>query len=114
MARWSGCFVGILFSFSAADKLQVFCFPADRSADITQVLDFAATYLGGGTSYQRPLSPAGELLAEEFKDTTRARGDILMLTDDDCGVTETWLRHRIEENRTRPLSLGSDGAHRAR
>ncbi|MCX5238668.1 VWA domain-containing protein [Streptomyces prunicolor] len=83
-------FVGILFS--AADKLQVFRFPADRPADIAQVLDFAETFLGGGTSYQRPLSAAGELLEVEFNDTTRARGDIVMLTDDDCGVTETWMR----------------------
>ncbi|MFI6543063.1 VWA domain-containing protein [Streptomyces prunicolor] len=83
-------FVGILFS--AADKLKVFRFPADRPADLTQVLDFAETFLGGGTSYQRPLSAAGELLEEEFNDTTRMRGDIVMLTDDDCGVTETWMR----------------------
>ncbi|MFD4555461.1 VWA domain-containing protein [Streptomyces sp. NPDC058469] len=83
-------FVGILFS--AADKLQVFRFPADEPADITQVLDFAETFLGGGTSYQRPLSAAGDLLEEEFNDTARARGDIVMLTDDDCGVTEQWMR----------------------
>jgi len=83
-------FVGILFS--AADKLQVFRFPADRPAGLAQVLDFAETFLGGGTSYQRPLSAAGELLEAEFNDTTRARGDIVMLTDDDCGVTETWMR----------------------
>ena len=83
-------FIGILFS--AADKLQVFRFPADRPAGIAQVLDFAETFLGGGTSYQRPLSAAGELLEAEFNDTTRARGDIVMLTDDDCGVTETWMR----------------------
>jgi len=83
-------FVGILFS--AADKLQVFRFPADRPAGIAQVLDFAETFLGGGTSYQRPLSAAGELLEAEFNDTTRARGDIVMLTDDDCGVTGTWMR----------------------
>jgi uncharacterized protein with von Willebrand factor type A (vWA) domain len=83
-------FVGILFS--AADKLQVFRFPADEHADITRVLDFAETFLGGGTSYQRPLSAAGELLEEEFDDAARIRGDIVMLTDDDCGVTETWTR----------------------
>ncbi|GHE50077.1 vWA domain-containing protein [Streptomyces capitiformicae] len=83
-------FVGILFS--AADKLQVFRFPADEPADLDRVLDFAETFLGGGTSYQRPLSAAGELLAEEFDDAARRRGDIVMLTDDDCGVTEEWMR----------------------
>ncbi len=83
-------FAGILFA--AADKLQVFRFPAGQPADIARVLDFAETFLGGGTSYQRPLSAAGELLEEEFNDAARARGDIVMLTDDDCGVTEAWMR----------------------
>ena len=83
-------FVGILFS--AADKIQVFRFPAGQPAGTDQVLDFAETFLGGGTSYQAPLSVAGELLEEEFNDTARARGDIVMITDDDCGVTETWMR----------------------
>ncbi|UUU28082.1 VWA domain-containing protein [Streptomyces sp. DSM 40750] len=83
-------FVGILFS--AADKLQVFRFPAGQPAGIDRVLDFAETFLGGGTSYQRPLTAAGELLAEEFDDAARRRGDIVMITDDDCGVTEEWMR----------------------
>ncbi len=83
-------FVGILFS--AADKLQVFRFPAGPPADIAQVLDFAETFLGGGTSYQTPLTVAAELLKEEFNDAARTRGDIVMLTDDECGVTEEWMR----------------------
>ncbi|MGO4422994.1 VWA domain-containing protein, partial [Streptomyces sp. MCAF7] len=59
-------FVGILFS--AADKLQVFRFPAGRPAGIDRILDFAETFLGGGTSYQSPLTAAGALLEEEFND----------------------------------------------
>jgi uncharacterized protein with von Willebrand factor type A (vWA) domain len=51
-------FVGILFS--SADKIQVFRFPADRPADVYAVLDFAETFLGGGTSYQTPLTAASE------------------------------------------------------
>ncbi|MGW1813669.1 VWA domain-containing protein [Streptomyces sp. NPDC002125] len=83
-------FVGILFS--AADKIQVFRFPAGQPAGIDRVLDFAETFLGGGTSYQTPLSAAGELLEAEFDDAARARGDIVMITDDECGVTEEWMR----------------------
>ncbi|MEU4997850.1 VWA domain-containing protein [Streptomyces sp. NPDC021622] len=83
-------FVGILFS--AADKLQVFRFPADRPAGIDRTLDFAETFLGGGTSYQTPLTAAAELLGEEFNDAARKRGDIVLLTDDECGVTEEWMR----------------------
>ncbi|GAA2314020.1 VWA domain-containing protein [Streptomyces kunmingensis] len=83
-------FVGILFS--AADKLQVFRFPAGESAGMPRVLEFAETFLGGGTSYQRPLSAAADVLRQEFDDAARARGDIVMITDDDCGVTEEWMR----------------------
>ncbi|GGS13514.1 hypothetical protein GCM10010252_61120 [Streptomyces aureoverticillatus] len=83
-------FVGILFS--AADKIQVFRFPAGPPAGIDRILDFAETFLGGGTSFQTPLTAARELLGEEFNDTARTRGDIVMLTDDECGVTEEWMR----------------------
>ncbi|MFE5598413.1 VWA domain-containing protein [Streptomyces coelicoflavus] len=90
-------FVGIVFS--AADKLRVFRFPAGRPAGPDRVLDFAETFLGGGTSYQRPLTAACELLEEEFDDSARRRGDIVMLTDDDCGVTEEWMRGWNEAKR---------------
>lgn len=90
-------FVGIVFS--AADKLRVFRFPADRPAGLGRTLDFAETFLGGGTSYQRPLTAAVELLDEEFNAAARTRGDIVMLTDDDCGVTEEWMRGWNEAKR---------------
>ncbi len=83
-------FVGILFS--SADRIRVFRFPAGQPAGIAEVLDFAETFLGGGTSYQTPLTAAGDLLAEEFNDAARARGDIVLITDDECGVTEQWMR----------------------
>ncbi|ESU46073.1 hypothetical protein P376_5950 [Streptomyces sp. HCCB10043] len=83
-------FVGILFS--AADKVRVFRFPAGRPAGIDQVVDFAETFLGGGTSYQTPLTAARELLEEEFDEAAAVRGDIVMITDDECGVTEEWMR----------------------
>ncbi|MFG3004680.1 VWA domain-containing protein [Streptomyces calvus] len=83
-------FVGILFS--AADKIRVFRFPGDRPAGVTEVLDFVETFLGGGTDFQRPLGTAAALLEEEFDDTARRRGDIVLITDDACEVTEQWVR----------------------
>lgn len=83
-------FVGVLFS--SADKIRTFRFPAGQPAGIAQVLDFAETFLGGGTSYQTPLTAAGALLAEEFNDAAQLRGDIVMITDDECDVTEEWMR----------------------
>ncbi|MBT3164294.1 hypothetical protein HTV80_14380 [Streptomyces sp. Vc74B-19] len=83
-------FVGILFS--AADKLQVFRFPGDRPAPVTDVLDFAETFLGGGTDFQRPLGTAAKILEEEFDSASRGRGDIVLITDDACEVSENWTR----------------------
>jgi uncharacterized protein with von Willebrand factor type A (vWA) domain len=83
-------FVGILFS--AADKIKIFRFPAGDRAGIARTLDFAETFLGGGTSFQTPLTAASELLAEEFSDAGRMRGDIVMITDEECDVTEEWTR----------------------
>jgi uncharacterized protein with von Willebrand factor type A (vWA) domain len=83
-------FVGILFS--SADRLRVFRFPAGEPAGIDRTLDFAESFLGGGTSYQAPLTRAGALLEEEFNDAARSRGDIVLITDDECGVTEEWTR----------------------
>ncbi|GGQ89453.1 hypothetical protein GCM10010145_68650 [Streptomyces ruber] len=90
-------FVGILFS--AADKLRVFRFPAGAAADLAQVIDFAETFLGGGTDFQRPLSAAGELLEEEFDDAARGRGDIVLITDEECDVTQEWMRGWNEAKR---------------
>ncbi|MET8473446.1 VWA domain-containing protein [Streptomyces sp. NPDC006422] len=90
-------FVGILFS--AADKVRVIRFPADRPASLDDTLDFAETFLGGGTSYQAPLGAARDVLEREYADTARARGDIVLLTDDDCGVTEEWTRDWNEAKR---------------
>ncbi len=45
------------------------------------MLDFTETFLGGGTSYQTPLTAVGELLEEEFNDATRMRGDIVIRRD---------------------------------
>ncbi|MEU1513766.1 VWA domain-containing protein [Streptomyces sp. NPDC005811] len=97
-ARHSGReFAGILFS--APGKVRVFRFPADEPAPTDRVLDFAETFLGGGTSYQTPLTAAADLLEAEFDDTSRTRGDIVLITDDDCGVGEEWTRTWNEARR---------------
>jgi uncharacterized protein with von Willebrand factor type A (vWA) domain len=83
-------FVGILFS--SAEFVKVCRFPASQPAGIAGVLDFAEHFFGGGTDYQAPLSAAVELLDEEFNTDGRQRGDIVMITDGECDVTEKWMR----------------------
>ncbi|MFF0746345.1 VWA domain-containing protein [Streptomyces sp. NPDC004111] len=93
-------FVGILFS--APGKIQTFRFPAGEQVATGRVLEFAETFLGGGTSYESPLRAATEILDQELNDASRSRGDIVMITDDECDVGEEWLsdwrtaKHRLD------------------
>ncbi|MFD8385242.1 VWA domain-containing protein [Streptomyces sp. NPDC059679] len=83
-------FVGILFA--SQDEVSVHRFPADQPAPIADVIEFAEHFYGGGTDYQAPLSAAVELLEAEFNDAGRQRGDIVMITDGQCDITEEWMR----------------------
>jgi len=83
-------FAGILFS--SAGQHQVFRFPACHPPAIDDVLDFAETFYGGGTDFQTPLDDAVALLEAEHNTDGRMRGDIVLITDGQCLVTEDWMR----------------------
>jgi uncharacterized protein with von Willebrand factor type A (vWA) domain len=90
-ARAGRCdFVGLLFS--SAGEQETFRFPAGQAPRIGDVLDFAEFFWGGGTDFATPLDAAAELLEAEFNDDGRMRGDIVLITDGECGVTEDWMR----------------------
>jgi uncharacterized protein with von Willebrand factor type A (vWA) domain len=82
-------FAGILFG--NARELQAFRFPAGQ-APITEVLDFAEFFFGGGTNFAAPLDAAAGLLEAEYNDVGKQQGDIVLITDGECGVTDTWMR----------------------
>ncbi len=83
-------FAGILFS--STDQVQVFRFPAGGPYHIGDVLDFAEHFFHGGTDFQTPLGTAVDLLAAEYNTAGRQRGDIVLITDGLCEVTEDWMR----------------------
>lgn len=106
-------FVGILFS--NADQVQTFRFPAGQPYDIVTVIEFAEHFFGGGTDFEAPLSAATELLDTEFNTAGRARGDIVLITDGECGVHEDWMRQWNEAKvaldfRTFGISIGDSRA----
>lgn len=80
-------FVGIIFANGTKQK--VFRFPKGQG-DIDTVLAFTETFLGGGTDFQRPLDMAMDILEEEFSSERKAKGDLVLLTDDECRVTPEW------------------------
>jgi len=83
-------FAGILFS--SPGEQMTFRFPARQPTPIGDVLDFAEYFYGGGTDFQTPLDTAADLLEAEYNDEGRMRGDIVLITDGERGVTEDWMR----------------------
>nr|WP_255345781.1 VWA domain-containing protein [Streptomyces chartreusis] len=83
-------FVGILFS--SRDQISVHAFPASQPVPIGRVIDFAEDFFGGGTDFEAPLSTAVDVLEAEYNEEGRPRGDIVFITDGECGVSEEWMR----------------------
>ncbi|MFI6290068.1 VWA domain-containing protein [Nonomuraea sp. NPDC050790] len=81
-------FVGILFSNE--DQQKLFDFPKGQ-ADIAQVLEFGEHFYGGGTSFTEPLDQAADILAETWNVDRLAHGDIVLVTDGSCRVSDEWL-----------------------
>jgi uncharacterized protein with von Willebrand factor type A (vWA) domain len=104
-------FAGILFS--SAGELATFRFPANQPARISDVLDFAELFYGGGTDFATPLDAAADLLEAEYNAEGRMRGDIVLITDGECRVTEEWMRSWQERkarlgHRVFGISIGAD------
>lgn len=83
-------FAGILFS--SAREQKTFRFPAGQPPRIGDVLDFAELFFGGGTDFETPLDAAAGVLEAEFDQDGKARGDIVLITDGECRVSEPWMR----------------------
>ncbi|MFD0889393.1 VWA domain-containing protein, partial [Streptosporangium algeriense] len=83
-------FAGIVFSHENAPP-KVFEFPGGR-ASVEQLLEFGETFLGGGTSFTRPLDEAAELLERAYNAEGTQRADIVMITDGEAKVSEEWMR----------------------
>jgi uncharacterized protein with von Willebrand factor type A (vWA) domain len=79
-------FAGILFS--SPGQQMTFRFPARQPVAVGDVLDFAEYFYGGGTDFQAPLDAAADLLEAGYNTDGRMRGDIVLITDGHCGVTE--------------------------
>ena len=78
--------------FGSESEIKVFRFPAGRKPQIGDVLDLAEFFFAGGTDFETPLAVAAELLDAEYNDAGKMRGDIVFVSDGECGVSDDWLR----------------------
>lgn len=58
---------------------------------IDGVVDFAETFLSGGTDFVTPLSRSLDLLKEQYEKEGSVSGDIVFCTDGICGVPDDWM-----------------------
>jgi uncharacterized protein with von Willebrand factor type A (vWA) domain len=101
-------FYGILFG-SKRDPLVEFQFDPKKSPtmqtklsdgsmqrheyphEVEAVLDFAEYEFGGGTDFEYPISRAIEVLDEQYNENGASKGDLVMITDGECYVSEDWI-----------------------
>lgn len=97
-------FAGILFS--AATQVKVFRFPAGQ-APIGDVPDFSEFFWYSGTDFQAPLDAAADLLEADYNADGTQRGDIVLVTDGHCGISEDRMRHYHDrKNRLNDRTFG--------
>lgn len=82
-------FYGIIFS-SSRDQMLEFHWPKGV-APIEEVLDFAEFAYHGGTDFEAPIGRAVEVLQEQFHADDAQKGDLVMITDGECYVSEDWM-----------------------
>lgn len=82
-------FYGIHFS-SSYDPLKEWYFPRGK-AQINDVLDFAEYFYGGGTDFQKPIGRAVEVLEQMFNTEGAQKGDLVLITDGECRVSDEWF-----------------------
>jgi uncharacterized protein with von Willebrand factor type A (vWA) domain len=68
---------------------QSFLRPGDFTTD--RLIEMAELFLSSGTDFVTPLNEGIRLLEDEHRRTGRITSDIIMITDGECGVTDTWL-----------------------
>lgn len=61
------------------------------------VIEFVKTHFNGGTNFVTPLDFALSKLQAQHKATGAVKGDIVFLTDGECGVPSDWLNRFCEE-----------------
>lgn len=83
-------FYGIHFA-SARDQMMEWHFKKGW-VELSDVLDYAEYFNGGGTDFETPIGRAVEVLESEFREDGATKGDIVMITDGECAVGPEWLK----------------------
>lgn len=79
--------------FGGPRELFIKDFRDPSNIDFEGVMEWAETFFGGGTDFMTPLTAALSCLQEEHKEFGAVHGDIVFITDGQCGVPPEWLEN---------------------
>ncbi len=86
--------------FGGPGMTRQFDFRDPRNVTIEGVIDYASTFFNGGTDFMTPLSQALDLLKAEHLAKGHVNGDIVFITDGQCGISDKWLEEfKLEQDR---------------
>lgn len=87
-ARQKRDFYGIIFG--SKHEIKEFYFEKGQGKP-SDVLDFAEFAFMGGTDFMTPISRGVEVLKKQFDDEGSQKGDLVLITDGICAVTDEWM-----------------------
>lgn len=76
--------------FSSSSEIKEWYFPKGE-CELSDVVDYAEWFSGGGTDFEAPLSRGVEVLEQQFNSDGSQKGDLIMITDGECWISDTWL-----------------------
>lgn len=104
-------FVAILFGSARQQKMFTFPKGTGPLEDVIEMVEFDWC---GGTDFMRPISLAMKVLEAEYNSSGRMRGDLLLITDGECGVTPDWMsEYRETQHRLAFRTFGVQVGHDA-
>lgn len=76
--------------FGSAHDMKEWYFPKGE-VELADVLDYAEWFFNSGTDFETPISRAVEVLEEQFSSESSQKGDLIMISDGECSVSEEWM-----------------------
>lgn len=86
--------------FGGTGMIKEFDFRDIRNINTDHVIDYAECFFNGGTDFMTPLSRSLKLLQDQHEREGAVDGDIVFITDGECGVAPEWLEEfKAEQER---------------
>jgi uncharacterized protein with von Willebrand factor type A (vWA) domain len=81
----------IAINFAGSNYQEVYRFKGDAREKLDLAIRFVEEFNCGGTDWEMPIDLALEVITNDFNEDGKAKADIVLITDDECYVSEEFL-----------------------